>query len=74
MGRLELSQLNQLWLELGKVDTAQGDSDVVINKPFLHFPARTSVLHIWAWFEAQNNHFSVARQLYGKPIRKATQQ
>lgn len=72
MDRLGLAQLEQLWHALEKVDTAQEDDDVAISEPFGPFSAGTPVLHIWAWFEAQNRDFSVARQLYGPQVCRAS--
>lgn len=72
MDRPELAQLEGLWHTLGKVGTTQENGDIVISEPFSHFPARTPVLDIWAWFEVQNRGFSVARQLYGTPVCRAS--
>lgn len=72
MDRLEFAQLERLWHALGRVGTTQEDEDLVISEPFGPFTAGTPVLHIWAWLEAHKGDFSVARQLYGTPVCRAS--
>lgn len=72
MDQLEFAQLERLWHALGRVGTTQEDEDVVISEPFCSFTAGTPVLHIWAWFEAQNGDFPVARQLYETSVCRAS--
>lgn len=72
MDRLELAQLESLRHTLAMLGSTQEDEDLVISEPFGPFTAGTPVLHIWAWFEAYKGDFSVARQLYGTPVCRAS--
>ncbi|WP_427026976.1 hypothetical protein [Klebsiella oxytoca] len=49
----------------GKLAVREEEGTLVISEPFIHFPAGTPVFDIWSWFEASNEGFVVARELYG---------
>jgi len=60
-----LTQLYALWRELENIAVTEEEGTLVIRDAFIHFPAGTAVLDIWAWFETSNSSFVVARMLYG---------
>jgi len=68
----ELSHLNTQWNTLGKITVRDEDGDVVTDEPFLHFPAGTSLFHIWSWFESLHDKFVVAVKLYNTSIPDAS--
>ncbi|MCL5501880.1 hypothetical protein M5Y49_24780 [Escherichia coli] len=49
-----LTHLNGLWRELGNIAVTEEEGTLVISDAFIHFPASTPILDIWAWFEASN--------------------
>lgn len=72
MHQPDSTQLNALWQVLQNADVieaeAEAEGEVVICKPFRHFPAGTAVLDIWLWFESVDDTFSVAAKLYNTEI------
>lgn len=60
-----MARLNSLWRELGNMTVREDERILVICEPFIHFPAGTPIFDIWSWFEASNEDFVVARELYG---------
>lgn len=62
---IPLTHLNGLWRELGNIAVTEEEGTLVISDAFIHFPASTPILDIWAWFETSNSAFVVARMLYG---------
>lgn len=68
MHQPDSTQLNTLWQVLQNADVIEAEGEAVICKPFQHFPAGTSVLDIWLWFESVDDTFSVAAKLYNTEI------
>lgn len=60
-----MEYLNNLWSELGNIVVTEEKGTLTTSEPFIHFPAGTPVFDIWSWFEASNEDFVVARELYG---------
>ncbi|EPC5066387.1 hypothetical protein FML32_26360 [Klebsiella oxytoca] len=62
---IPVARLNSLWRELGIIAVIEEKGILTTREPFIHFPTGTPVFDIWAWFEAGNEDFVVARELYG---------
>ncbi|MCL5502131.1 hypothetical protein M5Y49_26125 [Escherichia coli] len=67
---LQEMRQKEAWLECDCVrgeHPARNSANLMkdIRDAFIHFPAGTAVLDIWAWFETSNSSFVVARMLYG---------
>lgn len=62
---VSMERLDSLWRELGYIVVTEEEGTLTTSEPFIHFPDGTPVFDIWAWFEASNEGFVVARELYG---------
>ncbi|WP_420286941.1 hypothetical protein [Enterobacter sp. BNK-9] len=62
---VSMERLDSLWRELGNIVVTEKEDVLIISEPFIHFPTGTAVFDIWTWFEASNEDFVVARELYG---------
>lgn len=61
-----LASLNAAWKRLADVPVAlEGRGDVLLDGPFLKFPAGVPVSEVWQWFEDQHPRFSVAHAQMG---------